>query len=558
MRMTRIAGLALAAATVLQVAGCGLASGPEGERGGTLVVVARNDVESLDPGVAYARFPYMIIHATQRTLYSYRPDRPDAGLAGPRGGDPRDLRRQSDRGGPTQGRRPLQPARRSPRHVAATSSTRSTAGSCPASTTPPPACTSATSRGSTPSAAAPRRTSPASGPRTTGRRVPPAPLRPDGCWPRRSCCRCPRRCRAEYARRFDRADPVDLRSPSGGDGSVHGPGRPDRAARRPYAGAADRARPQPELERRRRHPAGVPGRDRRARGNTDPVAASRSVLAGTGQINGDSVTPAPVLRAALASGRDQVELPPAAPCATSRSTRASRRSTTPTSAAPWRPRSIARRCAPARRPAHRRGRHPLHPAGRARLRGGRRRRRSRASTSSARPGRHGARDGLHAARRVPSGRYGGLRPLSMVGAADPADAANARLVRRRLRASGSAPGCGSSRRRRVRALVRAPGGTRRGLPRASPGRRTSTTPRRCCPHRSGGRASVRSGNTNWPLLDVPGVNAAIGARDPDRRQPGPGRRWAKVDRPGDRARPRRCRGSSSTIPCSARRTSRAW
>lgn len=43
----------------------------DSRRGGTLVVLASGDVDSLDPGIAYYQFSYMVDFATQRTLVSW-------------------------------------------------------------------------------------------------------------------------------------------------------------------------------------------------------------------------------------------------------------------------------------------------------------------------------------------------------------------------------------------------------------------------------------------------------------------------------------------------------
>jgi len=44
------------------------------QRGGTLRVLAAEDVDSIDPGLAYFQTTYMITYATQRPLYSYEPE----------------------------------------------------------------------------------------------------------------------------------------------------------------------------------------------------------------------------------------------------------------------------------------------------------------------------------------------------------------------------------------------------------------------------------------------------------------------------------------------------
>jgi peptide/nickel transport system substrate-binding protein len=45
-----------------------------GKKGGTLKVLASGDVDYIDPGIAYYQFSYMVGYATQRPLYSWAPD----------------------------------------------------------------------------------------------------------------------------------------------------------------------------------------------------------------------------------------------------------------------------------------------------------------------------------------------------------------------------------------------------------------------------------------------------------------------------------------------------
>jgi peptide/nickel transport system substrate-binding protein len=62
----------LACALALGLSACG---GDEGaKRGGTLVVVNAGDVEHIDPGASYYQFDYMVHYATQRPLFSYKPN----------------------------------------------------------------------------------------------------------------------------------------------------------------------------------------------------------------------------------------------------------------------------------------------------------------------------------------------------------------------------------------------------------------------------------------------------------------------------------------------------
>jgi peptide/nickel transport system substrate-binding protein len=58
------------------------------QRGGTLRVLANSDVDHIDPGQAYYQFTYEITYATQRPLYSYRPDDPRTPVADLAAGPP--------------------------------------------------------------------------------------------------------------------------------------------------------------------------------------------------------------------------------------------------------------------------------------------------------------------------------------------------------------------------------------------------------------------------------------------------------------------------------------
>lgn len=73
-----LAATLLAAVTISALAGCG--SGGDGDdsttatRGGVLELLTSQDVQSLDPGVTYSSLDFNILAATQRTLYTYKPD----------------------------------------------------------------------------------------------------------------------------------------------------------------------------------------------------------------------------------------------------------------------------------------------------------------------------------------------------------------------------------------------------------------------------------------------------------------------------------------------------
>jgi len=56
------------------IVACGSDDKGGGARGGTLTVLTSQDVSSLDPGVTYSSLDFTILSATQRTLYTYRPD----------------------------------------------------------------------------------------------------------------------------------------------------------------------------------------------------------------------------------------------------------------------------------------------------------------------------------------------------------------------------------------------------------------------------------------------------------------------------------------------------
>src|SRR3954453_13615218 len=82
--------VALLAALALAVAGCGGSSSKEGsggsssngapvkgKKGGKVTFLAAADVDYLDPGQTYYTFGYTVAYATQRPLYSFKPDDAD-------------------------------------------------------------------------------------------------------------------------------------------------------------------------------------------------------------------------------------------------------------------------------------------------------------------------------------------------------------------------------------------------------------------------------------------------------------------------------------------------
>jgi peptide/nickel transport system substrate-binding protein len=80
----------MAAVASLAVAGCGgggnneggggtkpPTSAPQGaKRGGDLTVLYNGDVDNIDPGITYYQYGFNVAYATQRPLYSYKPDDP--------------------------------------------------------------------------------------------------------------------------------------------------------------------------------------------------------------------------------------------------------------------------------------------------------------------------------------------------------------------------------------------------------------------------------------------------------------------------------------------------
>ena len=85
--LRRTLAAAAVAALALGVAACGGSSSSNetpgkvpdsqdlgGKKGGTLNVIASGDVDYIDPGAAYYQFSYMVLYPMQRPLYSYAPD----------------------------------------------------------------------------------------------------------------------------------------------------------------------------------------------------------------------------------------------------------------------------------------------------------------------------------------------------------------------------------------------------------------------------------------------------------------------------------------------------
>ena len=83
----RRTALALAAAFALALAGCGgddseseesagqeSAPAQQAKKGGDLTVLYAADVDKIDPGVTYYQYGFLVAYATQRPLYSFKPD----------------------------------------------------------------------------------------------------------------------------------------------------------------------------------------------------------------------------------------------------------------------------------------------------------------------------------------------------------------------------------------------------------------------------------------------------------------------------------------------------
>ena len=74
------------ASLALAVAGCGgddtraprsratNTGSEEAKKGGDLTVIYAGDVDNIDPGITYYQYGFMVAYATQRPLYSFKPD----------------------------------------------------------------------------------------------------------------------------------------------------------------------------------------------------------------------------------------------------------------------------------------------------------------------------------------------------------------------------------------------------------------------------------------------------------------------------------------------------
>ncbi|MGD0272534.1 MAG: ABC transporter substrate-binding protein [Gaiellaceae bacterium] len=73
---SRVVWVLLLAALALTVGGCGKKSSStlKGKKGGTITVLTAADVDYIDPGETYYAFGYEIVYTTQRPLYGYKAD----------------------------------------------------------------------------------------------------------------------------------------------------------------------------------------------------------------------------------------------------------------------------------------------------------------------------------------------------------------------------------------------------------------------------------------------------------------------------------------------------
>ena len=386
--------VALVAAVAVGLAACGSSNDEESaqkdssappakaKQGGDLTVLYAADVDNIDPGITYYQYGFNVAYATQRPLYSFKPDNaktPEPDLAE---AAPRDLRGRQDRHGQDPLRAQVQPAGQPRGHLQGRR-------------------------------VRDRARLPQDGQRPVRGRLLRRPGRPEGVPGRQGeeDRRDPdagrhddrlqaRRARAgpifagalalpasapvprEYAAKFDADNPSHVRPPPGRDGPVHDREQRAGQGRRLQRGQGDPAGAQPQLGRQDGLQARLPGLDHDPRGRhtrrrqpSDPrrLQARQRRLPAPGRDPRERLAPAqgparhhaadrPLPLHRPQHARQAVRQPGRAPC--------DRRVVRPRRAAP----SV-------RRSAHRRDPHAHHPAGPARLRGGRRREGSRASTS---------------------------------------------------------------------------------------------------------------------------------------------------------------------------------
>lgn len=71
-----VSALCMTTATALAACGSSHGSNTTGKKGGTLTLLTNEDIANLDPGITYSTLDLTLLNATQRTLYTYRPDDP--------------------------------------------------------------------------------------------------------------------------------------------------------------------------------------------------------------------------------------------------------------------------------------------------------------------------------------------------------------------------------------------------------------------------------------------------------------------------------------------------
>ncbi len=75
----------------------GVGAPQEGKPGGKLTVLWTDDVDNIDCGISYYQMGYMVCYATQRPLYSWKPEDGTTPGARPRDRRPAGLRGRQDR-----------------------------------------------------------------------------------------------------------------------------------------------------------------------------------------------------------------------------------------------------------------------------------------------------------------------------------------------------------------------------------------------------------------------------------------------------------------------------
>ena len=222
-----------------------------GKKGGTLTVLNHEDFEHIDPGQSYFSIDYEAVYATQRPLYSYKPNTFKETTPDMAEGPPQISSDAQDRHGAHPQRRALQPAGEPRSHARPTSPTRSTAA--PTRTSPTP---TSSAYFSSVEGASKANGGPIPGIQTPGQvhdRLPPD--RTEGADRRGRARAAGERAGARGIREeVRRQETQRIRQLPGRHGAVHVEGEQRRqGARRGLpAGQVGDARAQPQLERRRR------------------------------------------------------------------------------------------------------------------------------------------------------------------------------------------------------------------------------------------------------------------------------------------------------------------